>query len=125
MVPVDFKETLNLPKTSFRMKANLANREPNILKEWEQDGLYHKIQEARKDAPAFVMHDGPPYANGNIHYGHILNKVLKDIVVKHRTMAGFKAYFRPGWDCHGLPIEIHVDRTLGKKKDTLDRKSVV
>ncbi len=101
------------------MKANLAKREPEILKEWEDTDLHEKILQSRKDGPLFVLHDGPPYANGNIHYGHILNKVLKDIVVKYRTMTGAKTYFRPGWDCHGLPIEIHVDRTLGKEKDSV------
>lgn len=113
---MDFKETLNLPKTKFRMRANLAKREPDILGQWEQEKLYDRILEQRADAPLFVLHDGPPYANGTIHYGHILNKVLKDIVVKHRTMAGYRTLFIPGWDCHGLPIEIHVDRTLGSKK---------
>ena len=116
---MDLKDTLNLPKTTFRMKGNLAKREPEILEEWDERGIHQKITESRKDSAMFVLHDGPPYANGNIHYGHILNKVLKDIVVKFHTMAGLRTYFRPGWDCHGLPIEIHVDKSLGKKKETI------
>jgi isoleucyl-tRNA synthetase len=109
----DYKDTLRLPKTDFSMKADLARREPEILKRWRSENLVAKILEARKDAPRFTMHDGPPYANGHIHYGHILNKTLKDIVVKTHAMAGFRAEFRPGWDCHGLPIELAVLREKG------------
>jgi len=103
-----YKETLNLPKTDFPMKAGLAEREPAILEKWESERLYERIQEARKDAPLYVMHDGPPFANGDVHMGTALNKILKDFVVKTRTMAGFRAPFVPGWDCHGLPIEFKV-----------------
>lgn len=110
------KETLNLPQTSFSMKAKLSQKEPEILKKWEEMDLYRKIMEKRKDGHPFVLHDGPPYANGNIHLGTALNKILKDFIVKTKTMQGFKAPYRPGWDCHGLPIEIKVDQFLGLKK---------
>lgn len=103
-----YKDTLNLPKTAFPMKAGLTTREPEILKQWEEGRLYEKIQEARKDAPLYVIHDGPPFANGDVHMGTALNKILKDFVVKSRSMAGFRAPFVPGWDCHGLPIEFKV-----------------
>ena len=111
-----WKDTIILPKTSFSMRANLAKREPETVKRWNEERLYHKMLAQRADAPVFTLHDGPPYANGNIHHGHALNKVLKDIVVKQRHMAGFKATNIPGWDCHGLPIELQVDKRLGKKK---------
>src|SRR3979490_2506273 len=104
----NYKDTLNLPKTDFPMKANLAAREPEILKGWEESQLYQQIQKARADAELFVLHDGPPFANGDVHMGTALNKVLKDIVVKSRTMLGYRAPFVPGWDCHGLPIEFKV-----------------
>ncbi len=110
----DYKGTLNLPKTNFPMKANLPNREPVILQKWEDIDLYKKIREHRTGSKKFLLHDGPPYANGNIHIGHVLNKTLKDIVVKSRTMSGLDAPFRPGWDCHGLPIELKVEKKLGK-----------
>jgi isoleucyl-tRNA synthetase len=103
-----YKDTLNLPKTDFPMKAGLAAREPEILKRWEEEGLYAKIQQARKGAPLYVLHDGPPFANGDVHMGTALNKVLKDFVVKSRSMLGYRAPFVPGWDCHGLPIEFKV-----------------
>lgn len=103
-----YKDTLNLPKTGFPMKAGLTTREPEILAKWESENLYERIQEARKDAPLYVMHDGPPFANGNVHMGTALNKILKDFVVKSRSMAGFRAPFVPGWDTHGLPIEFKV-----------------
>jgi isoleucyl-tRNA synthetase len=112
----DLKSTLNLPKTDFPMKANLPQSEPRRIAEWRAHGLYQKIREARKGAPVFVLHDGPPYANGHIHIGHVVNKVLKDVVVRSRSMAGFDAPYVPGWDCHGLPIELQVDRDLGSKK---------
>jgi len=111
---MDYKDTLNLPKTAFPMKAGLDRLEPRILAEWEN--IYAKIREARKDAPKYILHDGPPYANGDIHMGHALNKILKDIIVKIKTMEGFDAPFVPGWDCHGLPIEHQVDKKLGKRK---------
>ncbi|MDP9291429.1 MAG: isoleucine--tRNA ligase, partial [Verrucomicrobiota bacterium] len=104
----NYKDTLNLPKTDFPMKADLVRREPAMLEKWESQGLYEQIQESRKDAPLFVLHDGPPFANGDVHMGTALNKILKDIVVKSRTMLGFRAPFVPGWDCHGLPIEFKV-----------------
>src|SRR5216110_2833185 len=104
----NYKDTLNLPKTDFPMKANLASREPEMLKKWEEAGPYAQIQAARAEAELFVLHDGPPFANGDVHMGTALNKILKDIVVKSKTMAGFRAPFVPGWDCHGLPIEYKV-----------------
>ena len=105
---MNYKDTLLLPKTDFPMKADLVQREPARLAQWESAGLYERIQEARKDAPLFVLHDGPPFANGDVHMGTALNKVLKDLIVKSKTMAGFRAPFVPGWDCHGLPIEFKV-----------------
>src|SRR5260370_28252465 len=98
------------------MKANLPQNEPKLLERWEKMGIYEKIREARKGAPLYVLHDGPPYANGALHEGHALNKCLKDFVVKSKTMAGFDSPYVPGWDCHGLPIEIKVDEALGRKK---------
>jgi isoleucyl-tRNA synthetase len=115
-VPLDLKSTINLPRTSFPMKANLPQNEPKILERWEQMRLYDQIRQARKGAPVYVLHDGPPYANGPLHLGHALNKSLKDFVVKSKSMAGFDAPYIPGWDCHGLPIEIKVDQKLGGKK---------
>lgn len=112
---VNYKDTLNLPKTEFPMKANLPVREPEMVKKWADMDIYKKIIEKNKKKPPFIFHDGPPYANGNIHFGHILNKVLKDIVVKYRNMSGYFTEFIPGWDCHGLPIELHVEREMGKK----------
>jgi isoleucyl-tRNA synthetase len=115
-VPLDLKSTINLPKTDFPMKANLPQNEPKLLAIWEEMGLYERIRGARQGAPLYVLHDGPPYANGPIHLGTALNKCLKDFVVKSKTMAGFDAPYIPGWDCHGLPIEIKVDKELGGKK---------
>ncbi|QNI35376.1 isoleucine--tRNA ligase [Edaphobacter albus] len=114
------KSTLNLPQTAFSMKANLPINEPIRLETWKQQDLYAKIRAARAGAPRYILHDGPPYANGAIHLGHALNKTLKDFVVKTRTMAGFDAPYVPGWDCHGLPIEIKVDEQLGRKKLEMD-----
>jgi len=113
---LDLKHTLNLPQTSFPMKANLPQREPAWLAKWTQEDLYGQIRDARKDAPLFTLHDGPPYANGRIHLGTALNKILKDFIVKSRTLQGFNAPYVPGWDCHGLPIEINVDKELGPRK---------
>jgi len=110
----DYKNTLNLPKTGFPMKANLAQREPEMLKRWEQADLYSQIRAARAGAETFILHDGPPYANGDIHIGHAVNKVLKDIIVKARTLDGLDAPYVPGWDCHGLPIELQVEKKKGK-----------
>ena len=112
----DWKETLNLPRTGFRMKASLPATEPRAIAGWEEADLYGQIRRAREGAPKFVLHDGPPYANGRIHLGTALNKILKDFVVKSRTMAGFDAPYVPGWDCHGLPIELQVDRKLGSAR---------
>lgn len=113
------KDTLNLPKTSFSMKAKLSQREPELIKKWEEIDLYQKIQKKREKSPSFVLHDGPPYANGSIHLGTAMNKILKDFIVKTKTMQGFRSPYLPGWDCHGLPIEIKVDQLLGKKKREL------
>ena len=110
----DYKKTLNLPKTSFSMKANLANREPMMLKAWDKEDLYGKIRAARQGRKSFILHDGPPYANGDIHIGHSVNKILKDIIIKSKTIAGFDAPYIPGWDCHGLPIELQVEKKHGK-----------
>jgi isoleucyl-tRNA synthetase len=115
-VPLDLKSTINLPKTDFPMKANLPQNEPKALARWEQMGIYQRIRQSRAGAPVYVLHDGPPYANGPLHLGHALNKSLKDFIVKSKTMAGMDAPYIPGWDCHGLPIEIKVDQQLGGKK---------
>ena len=115
----NWKDTLNLPRTTFPMKANLQTAEPEAVSRWEDTGLYAKIRKRREGAPRFVLHDGPPYANGRIHLGTALNKILKDFIVKARTMAGFDAPYVPGWDCHGLPIELKVDRELGKAKRSM------
>jgi isoleucyl-tRNA synthetase len=112
----DLKSTLNLPRTSFPMKANLPQSEPQRLQAWKEADLYGKVRAARAGRPLFVLHDGPPYANGIVHLGTALNKILKDLVVRCRSMAGFDAPYLPGWDCHGLPIELQVDRALGAKK---------
>src|SRR5688572_7763999 len=112
----DWKDSLNLPRTDFPMKANLPTSEPQALARWEEMDLYARIREARAGRPKYVLHDGPPYANGQIHLGTALNKILKDFVVKSRTMAGFDSPYVPGYDCHGLPIELKVDRELGSKK---------
>ncbi len=113
---MNFKKTLNLPSTKFPMKASLVNREPEQLKMWEENRLYHKIRKVSGERKKFILHDGPPYANGNIHIGTALNKILKDIIVRSRQMDGFDAVYVPGWDCHGLPIEHNVDKELGKRK---------
>ena len=115
----DWKETLNLPRTGFRMKASLPTTEPKAIARWEETDLYGRIRRARAGAPKFVLHDGPPYANGKVHLGTALNKILKDFIVRARTMAGFDAPYVPGWDCHGLPIELQVDRELGSKKQRM------
>lgn len=115
----DYKKTLCLPKTKFPMKANLKQREPEMLKHWEDCNIYSKMVEANKNADDYVLHDGPPYANGHIHMGTAMNKVLKDIIIKSKNMSGFKAEYIPGWDCHGLPIEHKVEQDLKKKKKDL------
>src|SRR5437667_687996 len=121
---MDYKATLSLPQTDFPMKANLPQREPEILARWERERLYGRIQEARRGRPLYVLHDGPPYANGRIHIGHALNKILKDVIVKSKTMEGYQVPFVPGWDCHGLPIEHQVLKELGGKKKTLGKVEI-
>ena len=120
---MEYKDTINLPKTAFPMKANLANREPQMLKQWEEFGLYERIQEHTAGRPLFVLHDGPPYANGDIHIGHAVNKILKDMVVKSRLLAGFQSPYVPGWDCHGLPIELQVEKKVGKVGRKVDART--
>ena len=121
---MDYKKTLNLPKTKFPMKANLNQREPEMLKRWSRMDLYGKLREAKAGQPKFILHDGPPYANGHIHLGHTVNKILKDVIVKSRQMSGMDAPYVPGWDCHGLPIEINVEKELGRKKREMDIVSI-
>ena len=128
----DYSKTLFLPQTEFPMRAGLPQREPDILKTWNKIGLYERLRETSAGRPKFVLHDGPPYANGNIHIGHALNKILKDVVTKSQQMLGFDSNYVPGWDCHGLPIEWKIEeekyRSKGKPKPDLsdpDRKSVV
>ncbi len=110
----DYKDTLNLPETGFPMRGNLANREPEMLERWYEEDLYGEIRKAKKGKKSFILHDGPPYANGDIHIGHALNKILKDIIIKSKTLAGYDAPYVPGWDCHGLPIELKVEKKTGK-----------
>ncbi|MEY3219381.1 MAG: isoleucine-tRNA ligase [Pseudomonadota bacterium] len=117
---IDYKKTLNLPATDFPMKGNLAEREPKMLAHWEETHLYQQIRDVRKGAPKFVLHDGPPYANGDIHIGHAVNKILKDIIVKSQSMNGKDAPYVPGWDCHGLPIELAVEKAKGKTSKNSD-----
>src|SRR5215212_2850282 len=115
---MDYKNTLNLPRTDFAMKADLVAREPQRLQKWEQGKLYERIQQGRKGAQKFVLHDGPPFANGDVHIGTALNKILKDIVVRFHTLEGKNAPYVPGWDCHGLPIEFKVSQEMRKAGDT-------
>ncbi|VAW49626.1 Isoleucyl-tRNA synthetase [hydrothermal vent metagenome] len=117
---MDYQKTLNLPKTSFPMRAGLAQREPQFLEKWTKESLYEKIRKQSKGKPSFVLHDGPPYANGNIHIGHALNKILKDMIVRMKTMQGFDALYIPGWDCHGLPIEHQLLKEQKKRKGDVD-----
>jgi len=121
---MDYSSTVNLPVTDFPMRANLPKKEPEILGVWGKENLYERIQDSRKDAPLYILHDGPPYANGNIHLGHALNKILKDIIVKHKTMKGFRAPYVPGWDCHGLPIELNVTKELGGKLNSMSKADI-
>jgi isoleucyl-tRNA synthetase len=114
---MDYKNTLNLPRTDFPMKADLVAREPQRLQKWDKENLYARIQAARAAAPRFVLHDGPPFANGDVHIGTALNKILKDIIVKYKTSRGFSAPYVPGWDCHGLPIEFKVSQEMRKAGD--------
>ena len=115
----DYNETINLPQTDFPMRGNLPKREPQFIKEWEEEKLYHKIMEHNQGKPMFVLHDGPPYANGNVHMGTAMNKVLKDIILKYKNMSGYQAPYVPGWDTHGLPIELKA-----LKKDGVDPLSI-
>ncbi|MCB0363570.1 MAG: class I tRNA ligase family protein, partial [Bdellovibrionales bacterium] len=114
-----YKDTIHLPKTSFPMKGNLPQNEPDRIKDWANRSIYQKLLARNEGRPLFVMPDGPPYANGSLHLGHVLNKVLKDIVIKYRNMSGYQAAFIPGWDCHGLPIELNVTKKLGSKRNEL------
>jgi len=118
---MEYKDTLNLPTTDFPMKANLNQREPEILARWEAEGLYARMEETGADKPLYILHDGPPYANGHIHIGHALNKILKDVILKSKRMEGFHAPYVPGWDCHGLPIELQVEKNLGSKKREMSK----
>src|SRR3954453_23471705 len=118
-----YKSTINLPQTDFPMKANLAQREPAQVKAWDDQRIYARQREIARGRPRFVLHDGPPYANGEIHIGHAVNKVLKDIIVKSRTLSGFDAPYVPGWDCHGLPIELMVEQRIGKAGRQIDAKT--
>ncbi|MGV6817823.1 MAG: isoleucine--tRNA ligase [Thiotrichales bacterium] len=119
----DYKHTLNLPDTAFPMRGNLARREPEMLKQWEAEDRYRKLREFCAGRPVFTLHDGPPYANGDIHIGHAVNKILKDIIIKSKTLSGFDAPYIPGWDCHGLPIELKVEQKIGKVGDKVDAKT--
>jgi len=122
---MDYKATLNLPKTAFPMKANLPEAEPRMLQWWDSIGIYKRLRQVAADRPLWILHDGPPYANGHIHLGTVLNKVLKDVVVKSRSMLGFNAVYVPGWDCHGLPIEHQVDKELGLDKPGVDVRAAM
>ena len=121
---MDYKETLNLPKTDFPMKANLVKKEPEMIEKWEREDLYHIIRQASKGRKRYMLHDGPPYANGNIHMGTAFNKILKDIIIKSKQMAGFDVPYVPGWDCHGLPIEHKADTELGPKKAEMSQVEI-
>ncbi|MGL5334946.1 MAG: class I tRNA ligase family protein, partial [Enterovibrio sp.] len=110
----NFKQTLNLPETAFAMRGDLAKREPQMLARWYEQDLYGQIRKAKQGKKRFILHDGPPYANGNIHIGHAINKILKDIIIKAKTLSDFDAPYVPGWDCHGLPIELMVEKKVGK-----------
>ena len=119
----DYKNTLNLPRTDFPMRGNLAQREPELLGQWQAMDLYKKIRERRRGQQSYILHDGPPYANGDIHIGHAVNKILKDIIVKAKGLDGFDAPYVPGWDCHGLPIELMVEKKVGKAGHKVDAKT--
>jgi isoleucyl-tRNA synthetase len=121
---MDYKTTLNLPKTDFPMKANLKDLEPRVIEKWQQEKIYDLIQKQGKGRKTYILHDGPPYANGHIHIGHALNKILKDIIVKYKSLQGFSSPYVPGWDCHGLPIEHQVMKNLGPKKDSVGQPEI-
>lgn len=116
---MSYKDTLHMPQTDFPMRGNLPKREPEMQQKWEEEQIYQKVQERTKGRPKFILHDGPPYANGDLHMGHALNKVLKDIIVRHKSMAGYDAPYVPGWDTHGLPIEVALT-----KKKKINRKEM-
>ena len=120
----DFKETLNLPKTDFPMRANLPQKEPEILAKWEKESIYYQLRQILAQCPKYILHDGPPYANGHIHMGHALNKILKDIIVKVKAMEGYNAVYVPGWDCHGLPIEQQIGLQLEEKKRDIPKNEI-
>src|SRR5256885_9285188 len=119
----DYKHTINLPQTDFPMKADLAQREPAMVRAWEERGTYAKLRQLSRGRPRFVLHDGPPYANGAIPIGHAVTKILKDIVVKSRSLDGFDSPYIPGWDCHGLPIELQVEKKHGRPGHKLDAQA--
>ena len=119
----DYRDTLNLPQTDLSMKAGLSKKEPEILKYWNAIDLYTKIRKQNKGKDQFILHDGPPYANGDIHLGHAVNKVLKDITIKFQTSMGKDAPYVPGWDCHGLPIELNIEKKHGKNSDLVKDKA--
>ena len=120
----DYKSTLNLPETGFPMRGDLAKREPGMLARWTDDDLYGIIRAAKKGKKTFILHDGPPYANGSIHIGHSVNKILKDIIVKSKGLSGYDSPYVPGWDCHGLPIELKVEQEYGKPGEKFHRRRV-
>jgi len=123
--PKDYRSTLNLPDTPFPMRGDLPKREPGWVKEWNDEGRYHRLRDARHGAPKFILHDGPPYANGQIHMGHAVNKILKDMITKARQLEGYDALYVPGWDCHGLPIENAIEKQYGRNlsRDEMQAKS--
>jgi len=123
--PTDYRATLNLPDTPFPMRGDLPKREPGWVRQWNDDGLYKRLRVARAGAPKFILHDGPPYANGQIHMGHAVNKILKDMITKARQLKGFDALYVPGWDCHGLPIENAIEKQYGRNlsRDEMQAKS--
>jgi isoleucyl-tRNA synthetase len=122
---VDYRKTLNLPDTPFPMRGDLPRREPSWVQAWSDEGVYRRLRDARIGKPRFVLHDGPPYANGQLHVGHAANKILKDMIVKARQLAGFDSRYTPGWDCHGLPIENQIEKTFGRglPRDEVQAKS--
>lgn len=119
----DYRATLQLPETPFPMRGDLAKREPGWVQDWQQKGFYQRLRKAALGRPVFTLHDGPPYANGDIHIGHAVNKILKDIIVKSKGLAGFDARYVPGWDCHGMPIEIQIEKLHGKGLSTQEVQS--
>ncbi|MDR1969464.1 MAG: class I tRNA ligase family protein, partial [Burkholderiaceae bacterium] len=110
----DYRQTLNLPDTPFPMRGDLPKREPGWVRQWEEQGLYQRLRQARAGREKFILHDGPPYANGQLHAGHAVNKILKDMIVKTRQLQGLDAHYVPGWDCHGLPIENQIEKQFGR-----------